>query len=282
MVWNPRVIWLRVTLTDGHAFVPQLFLQHDFECDRARFRTRAFRCQKKKFRKDVFVFTGLLWHSLTSLLCKLALLQQKGKGLWEKIVREESRRDPIPFCLLSASPPPVKPISFPQRCSPQTGPFFFIFLELLLRCITRCTGACAHSSLTPAVLRDACGGRREVCSASAPTPAFGWVTVWCSEHGNTGRGRRCRPACTPPWELKDPAPPRYPPPWLWISPTSFHNYIVAGSLLQTTNSALKLPSHGKPGVKVPYHLLLSPLITLKQRSQWCSFNIGSPRRENEP
>lgn len=66
------------------------------------------------------------------------------------------------------------------------------------------------------------------------------------------------------------------------SPLQFIITWREGSLLQTTNSALKLQSHGKPGVKVPYHLLLSSLITIKQCSQWRFFNIGSPHHENEP
>lgn len=68
----------------------------------------------------------------------------------------------------------------------------------------------------------------------------------------------------------------------WEIPTLIHNYMVADSLLQTTNSALKLQPRGKPGVKVPYHLLLSSLITIKHCSRWYFFNISSPHHENEP
>lgn len=68
----------------------------------------------------------------------------------------------------------------------------------------------------------------------------------------------------------------------WEIPTLIYNYMIADRLLRTTNSPLKLPSCGKPGVKVPYHLLLSPLITIKHCSQCYFFNIGSPHHENEP
>lgn len=137
-----------------------------------------------------------------------------------------------------------------------------------------------------------------MCSRTAPTsspsPSGDSMMQWARRHfihnprrvaaRDAGIGTLLVPAAVPPWETEGAAknvffhPPTVPE----KSPLQFIITWREGSLLQTTNSALKLQSHGKPGVKVPYHLLLSSLITIKQCSQWCFFNISSPRHENEP